>query len=86
MNLLKSFVSPPISAAVVMEGCCYVFGEDGSVKAKPGQDQTGAFWEYSKKFLLKDNLIKRVKDFKEENIKAIHPSKIAKLKVFVQKP
>ena len=29
------------------------------------------FWEYAKKSLLNDKLIKRVKDFKEEQNKAI---------------
>lgn len=32
MDTLKSFTNPPKSAAVVMEGVCYVFGCDNEVK------------------------------------------------------
>ena len=39
--------------------------EPGSMEKVPD------FWEYAKKSLLNDKLIKRVKDFKEEQIKAI---------------
>lgn len=35
MNTLKSYTNPPVSAAVVMEGVCYVFGEDTNVKFTP---------------------------------------------------
>jgi len=34
MILLKSFTSPPPSAAIVMEGLCYAFQEDDLVKPK----------------------------------------------------
>lgn len=44
------------------------------------------FWEYSKKNLLNDKLLKRVTDFKDESIKAMAPAKISKLKVFLQNP
>ena len=43
MNTLKSFVAPPVSAALVMEGLCYAFDEDKNVKwipkpeGKPGE-------------------------------------------------
>jgi dynein heavy chain len=44
------------------------------------------FWEYSKKNLLNDKLLKRVKEFDEKMIKAIPQAKINKLKLFVQNP
>lgn len=34
------------------------------------------FWEYSKKYVLNDKLIKRIKKMKIEEIRAIHPTKI----------
>lgn len=44
------------------------------------------FWEYAKKKLLNDKLLSRVKDFKEEKIKAIPQKKVDKLKLFVTNP
>lgn len=44
------------------------------------------FWEYAKKKLLTDKLIVRVKEFKEDKIKAIPQAKIDKLKVFIHNP
>jgi len=37
------------------------------------------FWGYSKKFILKANLISRVKEFREDKIKAIPDKNIQKL-------
>ena len=44
------------------------------------------FWAYSKKNLLNAKLIARVKDFREDKIKAIPDRNIQKLKNFAQKP
>lgn len=44
------------------------------------------FWGYSKKNLLNAKLIQRVKDFREEKIKAIPEKNIVKLKNFMLKP
>lgn len=44
------------------------------------------FWTYSKKNLLNAKLIQRVKDFKEDKIKAIPEKNINKLKSFMLKP
>ncbi len=44
------------------------------------------FWGYSKKNLLNAKLIQRVKDFREDKIKAIPEKNIVKLKNFMQKP
>ncbi len=91
MNTLKSFVAPPTSAAIVLEGICYAFDEDTNVKwiakpdGKPGE-KIQDFWDYSKKRLLNDKLIKRVKDFKEDSIRAIPERNIDKLKHFCKNP
>jgi dynein heavy chain len=85
MVQLKSFASPPVSAAVVMQGLCYVFGEDHHVKGK-GSDRILEFWEYAKKSILNDRLIKRVKDFKEDRVRAIPDKNIHKLREFVKTP
>ena len=52
----------------------------GSIEKK--QD----FWDYSKKKILNDKLIKKVKDFREEEIRRIPSRGIEKLKVFVLNP
>lgn len=74
----------------MLEGVCYAFNEDQNVKWKPKEpgsiEKIQDFWEYAKKNLLNDKLIKRVKEFDEFKIKAIPQSKISKLKVFVQNP
>lgn len=70
MTQLKSFINPPLPAALVMEGVSYAFNEDQNVKWKPKEpgsmEKIQDFWEYAKKSLLNDKLLKRVKDFKEE--------------------
>jgi len=35
MNTLKTFVAPPVSAALVIEGLCYAFDEDKNDKWIP---------------------------------------------------
>jgi dynein heavy chain len=87
MVQLRSFLAPPLSAASVMEGMCYVFNEDQNVKAKTiDGEKVQDFWEYSKKNILNDKLIKRVKEFKIDQVRAIPAIKIEKLKVFMLKP
>ena len=44
------------------------------------------FWSYSKKNVLNGKLITRVKEFREEKIKAIPERNINKLKQFITKP
>ena len=44
------------------------------------------FWTYSKKNLLNSKLISKVKDFREEKIKAIPEKNVQKLKQFITKP
>jgi dynein heavy chain len=65
MTQLKSYVNPPLAAAIVMEGVCYVFNEDQNVKFQPKEpgsmEKIQDFWAYAKKNLLKANLISRVK-------------------------
>lgn len=73
-----------------MEGVCYVFDEDQHVKMVPvapgSMEKKKDFWDYAKKKLLTDKLITRVKEFKEDKIKAVPQSKIDKLKVFITNP
>lgn len=70
-----------------MEGLCYTFSEDDNVKPK-GNDLPNFqdFWDYAKKNLLNEKLIKRVKGFKLENVKSIPEIKINKLRQFVINP
>ena len=44
------------------------------------------FWVYARKNLLHSKLIGRVKDFREDKIKAIPDKNIQKLKTFTEKP
>ena len=84
MTQLKSYVKPPPAAGIVMEGVCYVFGEDANIKFTPKEpgsmEKIQDFWGYAKKQLLNAKLISRVKDFREDKIKAIPERNIAKLK------
>jgi dynein heavy chain len=90
MTTLKSFTNPPEPAQLVMEGLCYAFDEDQHVKMVPvapgSMEKKKDFWDYAKKKLLNNKLITRVKDFKEDKIKAIPEKKVEKLKEFMQKP
>lgn len=50
-----------------MEGLCYAFQEDGKVEPKNKEAPTTQdFWDYAKKHLLNDKLIKRIKKMKIE--------------------
>lgn len=73
---MKSYQSPPEQVRLVVEGLCYVLSLDQNVKWKqkvPGNSEKYQdFWEYSKKYLLNDKLMKTVKNFKEDSIKEIH--------------
>ena len=90
MTQLKSYNKPPPAAGIVMEGVCYVFGEDVNVKFTPKEpgsmEKIQDFWSYSKKNLLNAKLINRVKQFREDKIKAIPEKNIQKLKQFVTQP
>ncbi|CAD8044294.1 unnamed protein product [Paramecium primaurelia] len=87
MIQLKSFTNPPLSAAVVMEGLCYAFQEDEKVKSKNKElPVMQDYWDYAKKYLLNDKLIKRVKKMKLEEIRSIKLNNIQKLQIFVLNP
>lgn len=90
MTQLKSYNNPPPAAAIVMEGVCYVFGEDVNVKFTPKEpgsmEKIQDFWSYSKKNLLNAKLITRVKEFREDKIKAIPNANVNKLKQFIVQP
>lgn len=74
-----------------MEGICYAFNCDNEVKwipkpdGKPGEKMKD-FWDYSKKKLLNDKLISKVKGFGADMISAIPDEKIKILKEFVANP
>ena len=74
-----------------MEGICYAFNCDNEVKSvpkpdgKPGEKMKD-YWDYSKKKLLNDKLIGRVKGFGADKISAIPDDKIRILKKFVLNP
>lgn len=85
MTQLKSFANPPPSACVVMEGVCIIFQAD--VKSKNKEPPTTQdYWEFSKKFVLNEKLIKKIKDFKVEQIRNIPQVKMQKLKLFAENP
>lgn len=57
------------------------------VPVAPGSiEKRKDFWDYSKKKLLNDKLLQRVREFDSERIKAINPVKIDKLKTFIKNP
>lgn len=70
-----------------MEGMCYVLGQDNNVKWKPVTSGSNLkfqdFWEYSKKNLMNERLIKIVKDFKENKISDIKPESMTKLRALI---
>ncbi|KRX01956.1 hypothetical protein PPERSA_07601 [Pseudocohnilembus persalinus] len=90
LTLLRSYQNPSNSVKLVMEAMCYVLGVDQNIKWKPVE--VGAiqkyqdFWEYSKKFLLNDKLIKVVKNVKEDKIREIRPESIEKLNKLLKDP
>ena len=88
ITTIKSFNQPPKALDIVMQGLCYVLGEDSNVKWKPKEpgsmEKVQNFWEHSKKFLLNDKLIKRIKDFKDDSILKIAPKNVVKLKDLIK--
>lgn len=44
------------------------------------------FWEYSKKYLLNERLLKQVRDFKEDKISSIKPANIVHLAELIENP
>lgn len=62
INQLRSFPNPPLPAVKVVESLCFVFNEDQLIKEKVGDNgiKFKDYWEYAKKFILNDRLLKRV--------------------------
>lgn len=81
---IKSYPKPPKALDFVMQGVCIILGEDNNVKWKPKEpgsiERIQDFWEHSKKYVLNEKLLKRIINFGKEQIKAIPPPKILKLK------
>ena len=85
---IKSYTQPPKALDYVMQGLCIILGEDNNVKMKPKEpgsmEKIQDFWEHSKKYVLNEKLLKRIDKFRDEQIKAIPPQKVAKLKHLIE--
>ena len=88
INQLRSFPNPPLSAARVVQALCFVFNEDHLVKQKVLETgiKVKDYWDYAKKFILNDKLLKRVEEFKPQFIKDMNKSKMEKLKGITRQP
>jgi dynein heavy chain len=86
INQLRSFPNPPLPAVKVVESLCFVFNEDQLIKEKVGENGTKFkdYWEYAKKFILNDRLLKRVTEFKPDYIKNLNKNKMNILKVLIR--
>lgn len=87
---MKSYANPPEPVRVVMEGVCYALQVDQQVKWQPlypgSEEKAQNFWEYSKKHLLNEKLIKIIKEYKEDKIYQIPSGNIEKLKTLIKSP
>ena len=90
LTKIRSYASPPRAVDVVMQAICYILEEDENVKLKPKELGSGEkvqdFWDYSKKHLLNDKLIKRILKFKEEKIRRISNQRVQKLYMIMKMP
>jgi dynein heavy chain len=81
---IKSYTKPPTALDYVMQGLCIILGEDNNVKMKPKEpgsmEKIQDFWEHSKKYVLNEKLLRRIDKFRDDQIKAIPPQKVIKLK------
>ena len=75
-----------------MQAVIIALGEDGNVKWKnidpndPSKGKILDFWEYAKKYLLNNKLIKRIQSYKEDKIRNMNPKNIDKLKKICENP
>lgn len=80
LDTIKAYVIPPAPVGLVFEGLCYAFNEDGQVKwipKEPGSmEKIQDFWNYSKKYVLNNKLISRIKSFDANRIMEIPIKKI----------
>ena len=51
-----------------------------------GGEKVRDFWEYAKKFILNDRLLKRVEEFKQDTIKDLDGAVVATLKGIIKRP
>jgi dynein heavy chain, axonemal len=88
INQLRSFPSPPLPAAKVVESLIFLFNESHLVKEKvlDGGQKVRDFWEYAKKMILNDKLLKRVEEYKPDTIKNLDKTIVATLKEIIKKP
>ena len=70
-----------------MQALIIALNEDNLVKWKnvdpndPSKGKILDYWEYAKKTLLNNRLIKRIQTYKEDKIRNMNPKGIEKLKV-----
>jgi dynein heavy chain len=85
LTKIRSYTNPPKAVDIVIQGICYLLEEDVNVKWKKGEgegeEKVQDFWEYAKKKMLNDKLIKKIQMFKEEKIRRISKERLAKLYV-----
>lgn len=74
-KIYKSFLLKLASLDALMEAVCICLGEDKDVKWKRQETEGNNkvmiqdFWDYSKKKLLNNKLIKRIQSYSEEKIR-----------------
>jgi len=89
--MLRSYILPPEPVKLIMEAIIYAFNLGGKVPWKNEGEGKNAkkvqdFWDYSKKSLLNDKLLKNIQDFKDEKIASIPPENIKKIRLILQEP
>ena len=69
-----------------MQTVVIALGDEAQVKFKnidvndPSKGKIQDFWDYSKKFVLNNKLIKRIQTYKEEKIKSMSEKQIERIK------
>jgi len=90
ISKIRSYANPPKAVDVVMQAICLILEEDTNVKLKAKEagsnEKVQDFWDYSKKHLLNDKLIKRIQKFREEKIRKISHERIDKLYSILNQP
>ena len=75
-----------------MQTVCLCLNEDQHVKWKnkdsndPSKGKEQDYWEYAKKYLLNNKLIKKIQGYREEKIKIMQQKQVEKIKLLISKP
>lgn len=87
INQLRSFPNPALAAVKVVESLVFLFNEMSMVKEKVVEGQKiKDFWQYAKKFILNDKLLKRVSEFNQQRIKTLPHAIILNLRDIIKRP